>query len=62
MYDQVYKQVLSHPWIVPGAITIGWNLVQIKNILLDPLWDIPGPLCARFSRIWYLRAVSKGSF
>jgi hypothetical protein len=27
-----------------------------------PLRSVPGPFLARFSRLWYLRAVSKGNF
>lgn len=32
------------------------------RIILDPLRDIPGPLLARFSRLWYLFAIYKGNF
>ncbi|KAJ5265325.1 hypothetical protein N7524_006343 [Penicillium chrysogenum] len=45
-----------------GVVVVIWILAYVINLLLDPLRDIPGPLGARFSRIWYLRAISKGDF
>lgn len=59
---QIYAELLSRPWMAAGAVAVIWALVHITRLLLDPLHDIPGPLGARLSRIWYLRAVSKGNF
>lgn len=59
---QIYAELLSRPWMAAGAAAVIWTLVHITRLLLDPLHDIPGPIGARLSRIWYLRAVSKGNF
>lgn len=37
-------------------------LYLILSVLLDSLRDIPGPLAARFTRLWYLLEIYKGSF
>lgn len=34
----------------------------LLRIILDPLRDIPGPLLARLSRLWYIFAIYKGNF
>jgi hypothetical protein len=34
----------------------------LYRIVQDPLRPLPGPLWARFSRLWYLSAVHKGDF
>lgn len=41
-----------------GALLV-YFLVQF---ILDPLRDIPGPFLARFTRLWYLAEIYKGSF
>ena len=45
--------------IVGGAALIIYLLIQF---ILDPLRDIPGPFLARFTRLWYLIEIYKGSF
>lgn len=45
--------------IVSGAALIIYLLIQF---ILDPLRDIPGPFLARFTRLWYLIEIYKGSF
>lgn len=37
-------------------------LYYIYDFVRDPLRDVPGPLLARFSRLWYFIEVYKGSF
>jgi hypothetical protein len=41
------------------GICLGYCLLRI---IFDPLRDIPGPLSARFSRVWYLFAIYRGNF
>jgi hypothetical protein len=53
-----YLSTGSLALIVPGPCFV-YGLLQI---ILDPLRDIPGPLLARFSRLWYLVAIYKGNF
>jgi len=63
--EQAYSAQMFtiNPLIILGSIFLIWTFVHsIKAIFLDPLRDIPGPICARFSRLWYLRAVSRGGF
>jgi hypothetical protein len=37
-------------------------LYFIVDFIRDPLRDIPGPLLARFTRLWYFIEIYKGSF
>lgn len=62
MTIRIYTDVSSRLIIAAGVVVVIWILAYIINSLLDPLRDIPGPLGARLSRIWYLRAISKGDF
>ncbi|KAJ5377210.1 uncharacterized protein N7496_004619 [Penicillium cataractarum] len=56
-------RLLSHQCIVLGGfIILAWSLLFVAKIVFHPLRDIPGPLWARFSRVWYLRTVNKGHF
>jgi hypothetical protein len=52
----------SQPWLLAAAIVAIFSLVVITKALLHPLRDVPGPFWARFTRLWYLRAVSMGDF
>lgn len=45
--------------LVVVGLYIGYSVLQV---IIDPLRDIPGPFLARFTRLWYLREVYKGSF
>jgi hypothetical protein len=44
-----------------GLITIR-ILLSVYRSVFSPLRNIPGPLAARFSRLWYLRRVHNGQF
>lgn len=55
-------RILSQPWLLGAAAVVTWSLALIMKALLHPLRDIPGPFWARFTRLWYLRAVRKGDF
>jgi hypothetical protein len=37
-------------------------LYFIVDFIRDPLRDIPGPVLARFTRLWYFIEIYKGSF
>lgn len=37
-------------------------LVCLAQCLIDPLRNVPGPLLARFTRLWYLYKIYKGDF
>ncbi|KAK5230816.1 hypothetical protein LTR47_007371 [Exophiala xenobiotica] len=50
------------PLIVASSLLGIWLLYQLFAYLRDPLRDVPGPLLARFTRLWYLREVAKGQF
>ncbi|KAL2839393.1 cytochrome P450 [Aspergillus pseudoustus] len=52
----------SHPWLVAAIAGITYSLLPLIRALLHPLREVPGPLSARFTRLWYLRAVNKGDF
>ena len=45
--------------LVAGGLFI---LYFIISFIRDPLRDIPGPLLARFTRLWYFIEIYKGSF
>ena len=62
MINRIHTEVSSRLIMAVGVVVVIWILAYVINLLLDPLRDIPGPLGARFSRIWYLRAISKGDF
>jgi hypothetical protein len=50
------------PLIVASSLLGLWLLYQLFAYLRDPLRDVPGPLLARFTRLWYLREVATGHF
>ncbi|KAK7892722.1 hypothetical protein LTR67_006959 [Exophiala xenobiotica] len=50
------------PLIVASSLLGLWLLYQLFAYLRDPLRDVPGPLLARFTRLWYLREVARGHF
>lgn len=54
--------LLSHRWEIAGGFCVLWCLILLGKAVLHPLHKVPGPLWARFSRLWYLRAVSRGNF
>ena len=54
--------VFAHLWLAPVTASIIYGLLVLIKELLHPLRAVPGPLAARFTRLWYLRAVNKGSF
>lgn len=49
-----------------SLLGVGLLLLAIARIveqgLFSSLRAVPGPISARFSRLWYLRNVSKGTF
>lgn len=55
----------TFPVSVPGLVVLGSSLYVIYTLIraaIDPLRDVPGPLLARFSRLWYLGTIYKGEF
>jgi hypothetical protein len=58
MLEHLGLSVLSVA-LLSVAILILYFLFQF---MLDPLRDIPGPLLARFTRLWYFIEIYKGSF
>jgi hypothetical protein len=52
----------SHIIIVFSTLVFIRLLVLLVQAWLHPLRDVPGPVWARFSRLWYLHAVSRGDF
>jgi hypothetical protein len=53
---------LLQPWLMLITAATVYSLVCVVRALLHPLRDVPGPVLARFTRLWYLRAVNKGNF
>lgn len=51
-------------YILPGALTLLFLYVSkiIYGALLSPASRVPGPLLARFTRLWELNAVHRGDF
>ena len=45
--------------LIAGGLFI---LYFIVDFIRDPLRDIPGPLLARFTRLWYFIEIYKGRF
>ncbi|KAJ6008900.1 hypothetical protein N7522_003916 [Penicillium canescens] len=62
MGNTIRYAIFSQPWLLAAAIVTIFSLVVITKALLHPLRDVPGPFWARFTRLWYLRAVSMGDF
>src|SRR5271168_328983 len=59
MLQSVLDLSLGSYAIVTGCLLI---LYFIIDFIKDPLRDIPGPLLARFTRLWYFIEIYKGSF
>lgn len=51
-------------YILPGALTLLLLYVSkiIYNALFSPASRVPGPLLARFTRMWELAALNRGDF
>jgi hypothetical protein len=49
-----------------AMIAVGTLLVMTLQCLVSPFFSplrhVPGPMAARFSRYWYMKRVSEGSF
>ncbi|KAL3485860.1 cytochrome P450 [Aspergillus germanicus] len=52
----------SQPWLVVVTACAIYSMLRIARALVHPLRNVPGPKWARFTRLWYLRAVNKGNF
>ena len=50
------------PAIVIGILLSTFFLYKLVFVLRDPLRTVPGPFFARFTRLWYLKAVWHGKF
>jgi hypothetical protein len=48
--------------VLLGVVICTFGLGRLLLAASGPLRSVPGPLLARFTRLWYLRAVSKGDF
>jgi len=53
--------VLTLLQLCAAGITLAL-LYRVYRAAADPLRSIPGPLLARFTRVWYTIALSKGDF
>ena len=58
----IILNVVSKPANLGLATIILGIVFVIYRILRDPLKNVPGPLLARFTRLWQLRALHKGHF
>lgn len=54
--------VKAHPLILALAFIGSYILYTIISAVLLPCRSVPGPLLARFTRLWYLRRVRLGHF
>lgn len=48
-----------------SILSLGAGLYVLFSLvlwLIDPLRSVPGPLLARFTRLWYLYKIYKGNF
>lgn len=48
-----------------SILTLGAGVCVVYSLvlwLIDPLRSVPGPLLARFTRLWYLYKIYKGDF
>lgn len=48
--------------MILAAVCATFAIVFLYQVLFDPLRDVPGPVAAKFTRLWELRAVRKGDF
>lgn len=53
---------LSLALVATGALLLIVVAQRILGHVLSSLRKVPGPFAARFSRLWYLRQVARGSF
>lgn len=53
-------------YLSPGSLALvvlgACAVYSLVRHIFHPLREIPGPLLARFSRLWYLFAIYKGNF
>lgn len=57
------QELLSLP--LGNILFLGASLYVLFSLvlwLIDPLRSVPGPLLARFTRLWYLYQIYKGDF
>lgn len=61
---RLFPLVAEHPRLIlaAAALVILFLVLTILQVILSPLRGVPGPIVARFTRLWYLRKVWKGSF
>jgi hypothetical protein len=52
--------VLYAQFLVAGILVA--LTYRIFKAVTDPLRSVPGPLLARFTRFWYLKALNRGDF
>ena len=50
------------PLAIFGVVTGLFVTYHVLQYVLDPLRDVPGPLLARFTRLWYLRELYRGHY
>lgn len=48
--------------LAAAALIIVFPVLTILHVILSPLRGVPGPIAARFTRLWYLIKVWQGSF
>ncbi|KAL2837823.1 cytochrome P450 [Aspergillus pseudodeflectus] len=53
---------LTHPLLAGATLAVTYAFILVIKALLHPLRNVPGPFWGRFTRLWYLRAVTKGDF
>lgn len=60
-----YVEILAN-WAVPKNIVIIVVIFfvskWVRDLVLDPLRNVPGPFLARYTRLWLLRQYMKGDF
>jgi hypothetical protein len=59
MFQKLFDLSAGSLALLSCGVIVAYFLVQS---LLDPLRHIPGPFLARFTRLWYLNEIWKGSF
>lgn len=58
MLQQIFPNVIFYPFL----LLVPWTLRVLWLAYATPLRSVPGPFFAKFTRIWYFRAVNSRSF
>lgn len=60
---RLFSFAAKHPFLLLAAVAlIVFPILTILQVILSPLRGLPGPIAARFTRLWYFTKVWQGDF